>query len=334
MNSKIDRDMQQNPQAGGEDEAMQALRDLLLEGDRAEATTLARRVDALAEQLDDDEALIRRVNPILGEAIRRKIRDSREEMIETLYPIIGQLVLRAVSEAIRDLARTIDARMRRTLSPKSMARRIQAQVRGISGADVMLRDALPFAITEIFIIHRQTGILLYHTSAEQNDLGQDEAWVDDSDVISGMLTAIQDFVRDAFGDITDPNDDADLDEIQYGDASILLETARHAYIAVVADGIEPSGFRTQLRQCIVGFNLANEDRLTTFDGNMAGLDPSERSLSHLLQMMPTHPSQPANRDGNAGSTRSNGSPIARWMPVAFIILAVILLAWWIITLLR
>lgn len=316
-----------------EEDAIHALRALLLEDDRTEALALARRVDALTVQFEDDEALIRRVNPILGEAIRRKIRDSREEMIETLYPIIGQLVLRAVSEAIRDLARTIDARMRQTISPQSVARRVRAQVSGVSGADVMLRDALPFAISEIFVIHRQTGILLYHTSVQLNDQPDDPQanldQIDDSDVVSGMLTAIQDFVRDAFGDPSDVETDRDLDEIQYGEASILLETARHAYIAVVADGVEPAGFRTRLRQCIVEFSLANEDRLAQFNGNIAGLNQVESSLSPLLASMPGREDL-----SEQEQRKERSSTLSQAIPYLLGLLAVTYLIWWIVTSIR
>lgn len=323
------QDLDRNP----EDDAIHALRALLLADDRAAALDLARQVDDLREQIQDDESLIRRVNPILGEAIRRKIRDSREEMIEALYPIIGQLVLRAVSEAMRDLARTIDARMRQTISPQSLARRAQAQIRGVSGADVMLRDALPFAINEIFLIHRPTGILLYHTSA-RGDTGENTGEqssaaerVNDSDVISGMLTAIQDFVRDAFVDTTQSTVDSDLDEIQYGDASIFLETARYAYIAVVASGVEPAGFRGEMRQSIVKFNLANEHALAKFDGNTAKLTALNQSLEPLLVFMPAH----------SLGTAEPGEPIngaaSRWLPAVLGLLGIILVVWLLIVLL-
>lgn len=259
--------------------AMEALRGLLLENDRAHAADLAAQIDSLSAQINDDDALIERINPILGESIRRSIQESREEMIEALYPIIGQLVVRAVTEAMRDLARTIDARMRRTFSPGSIARRVQAQVSGVSGADVMLRDALPFAVTQIFLIHRNSGLLLHHRSWAE---GSTRSAPDDSDVISGMLTAISEFVRDAFGAAESEKSGADLDEIQYGDASILLETGRHAYIAVVANGVEPAGFRAQIRQCVQEFDLANKDILRKYDGNMVNLRQIDRCLAPLL----------------------------------------------------
>lgn len=59
------------------------------------------------------------------------------------------------------------------------------------------RTALPFKVEEVFVIHRESGLLLHHET-------RDPASMSDSDLISGMLTAIRDFAQDAFGqDIVD-----------------------------------------------------------------------------------------------------------------------------------
>ncbi len=316
-----------------EQDAMDVLRGLLLGDDRAHVANLATQIDDLSAKVDDDEVLIQRINPILGEAIRRTIRDSREEMIDALYPIIGQLVLRAVTEAMRDLARTIDARMRRTISPSSVARRIQAQVSGVSGADVMLRDVLPFEISEIFLIHRESGLLLHHVSSETTD---DEHAQDDSDIISGMLTAISEFVRDAFGTEELEREGADLDEIQYGDASVLLEKGRHAYIAVVTDGVEPAGFRAQLRQCVQAFDLANKDLLQAYDGNSATLRQIDRSLAPLHAYVRTSPAAitaaPAQPSAAVEEAKTSSSPGRFGLITGLILLALaIWLIVWLIT---
>ncbi len=320
----------QPPNGQAEEDAMDALRGLLLGDDRTRVAELATQIDDLSAQFDDHDALVQRINPILGEAIRRSIHDSRDEMIDALYPIIGQLVLRAVTEAMRDLARTIDARMRRTISPSRVARRIQAQVSGVSGADVMLRDVLPFGISEIFLIHRESGLLLHHVSAPAPD--EDPAQ-DDSDIISGMLTAISEFVRDAFGTEESEREGADLDEIQYGDASVLLETGRHAYIAVVIDGVEPAGFRAQLRQCVQTFDLANKDLLQAYDGNSASLrqiGPSLAPIQLYVQPSPaeitTAPAQPsaASQDAKSPATPARFGLIAGLILLA---LAIWLIVW-------
>ena len=47
-------------------------------------------------------------------------------------------VLRAVNEAIQDLARTVDARLRATLTPGVLWRRLRARAGGVSGAELAL----------------------------------------------------------------------------------------------------------------------------------------------------------------------------------------------------
>ena len=113
-----------------------------------------------------------------------KIQDSREEMIEALYPILGQLIGHAVSEAVRDLARSIDARMRTSVHPQAIVRRFRARIRGIPESALLLRDALPFQVTEVFLVERRSGLLLQH-------LSHDPEAGEDSDLVSGMLTTMQ-----------------------------------------------------------------------------------------------------------------------------------------------
>jgi hypothetical protein len=255
------------------DPSVEELRSILFDQYRLRIAELEAELDDLERQINDRDALAATIAPIIGDAIRRKIRDARDEMIEALYPIIGQTVVRAVSEAIRDLARNIDARMRTSFSPRGVWRRLQARVSGVSGAEMALRDSLPFTVDQVFLIHRETGLLLWYVSQSI-----DESF--DSDLISGMLTAIRDFVQDTFG----RGESGDLDEIQYGDWRILIETAQYAYLAVVVDGIEPSGFRAEMRERIIDINHTHEDTLRQYEGDNRPLAPVEPSLRSLVAL--------------------------------------------------
>jgi len=250
----------------------ETLRDILFQRDRQRITGLEGELDDLARRLGDEEALAAMVAPVLGDAIRRQIRDAREEMIESLYPIIGQVVVRAVSEAFRDLARSVDAQMRNSLNPEAIFRRWRARLGGVSDADAILRAALLFSVAEVFLIHRETGLLLRH-------LSRDARASADSDLISGMLTAIRDFAQDAFG----RGEEGQLDEIQYGDRRILVEAAQHAYLAVVVDGVEPPGFRTEMRERIIEIEHTYDRILRHYDGDSTPLAPAEESLKALVE---------------------------------------------------
>ena len=253
------------------DPSLENLRDILFGRYPQQVAELEAELDELERRVTDEDALIAMIAPVLGDAIRRKIRDAREEMVEALYPIIGQAVVRAVSEAIRDLARAIDAQMRTSLGPRAIWRRLQARLRGVSGTEMALRESLPFEVAKVFLVHRETGLLLWHVS-------RDLAASTDSDLISGMLTAIRDFAQDAFG----RGREGQLDEIQYGERRILIEAARHAYLAVVVDGIEPPGFRAAMRERIIEIDHAHEGTLRRYEGDPTPLAPVKGALRSLI----------------------------------------------------
>ena len=158
------------------------------------------------------EAMADALGPVMGDAIRIQIRDSREEMVEALYPVILGTVQRAINEFARDLQRNIDARLKTSFRPRGALRTLYARIRGVSESELILRDSLPFEVEEIFLIQRESGLLMAHKGSGGDDLL-------DSDLVSGMLTAIREFARDSFGDTAD---DEELDEIQYGDEKLEL----------------------------------------------------------------------------------------------------------------
>lgn len=251
-------------------DGLEALRSILVDPERERVARLEAQVAQLDVRTQDHDALVAAIAPVLGDAIRRKIRDNREEMIEALYPILSQLVVRAVAEAIRDLVRTIDTRMRISFSPQSIVRRARARLAGIPDSELVLRDALPFRVAELFVIHRDSGLLLRHLSSAPGGAA-------DSDLISGMLTAIRDFAQDAFG----RGQEGQLDEIQYGNRRILLEASRHAYLAVVVDGVEPPGFRTTMRDQVIAFENGYAEALARYDGDASRFAPADSALSLL-----------------------------------------------------
>ncbi|MEM7348834.1 MAG: hypothetical protein AAF485_31780 [Chloroflexota bacterium] len=291
------------------------LREILFSEQHQQIITLEAKVAELESQLSDPQRLASLIAPSLGDAIRRQIQDNRAEVIEALYPIIGQTVLRAVSEAMRDLARTIDAQRRSYLNPQAFIRRFASQISGVSGADVSLREALPFKVAELFLIHRDSGLLLWYQSS-------DATHSPDSDIISGMLTAIRDFVQESFG----RGEAGNLDEIQYGGRRILLETAKYVYLAVVVDGIEPPGFRAEMRKYLIDINHRYRDVLQDYDGDATRFTTVETTLSSLL---PTSANEVSDTDKASHDVEASPPSLQQWGAIdtagLIVIIAVILL---------
>jgi hypothetical protein len=98
------------------------------------------------------------------------------------------------------------------------------------------------------------------------------------DTISGMLTAIQDFVRDSFS-----GGEGDLEEISHGGRRILLESGQRAYVAVVLTGVEPEGYSESIRDVASTINVQYENELKKFNGDMERLPDFEPTLDALLK---------------------------------------------------
>jgi F0F1-type ATP synthase membrane subunit b/b' len=221
---------------------------------------------------DSRDEMAEALGPIMGEAIRVQIRDSRKDMVEALYPVIGESVQRAVGEFTREFQRNIDVRLKAAFGPRGMLRTVAARMRGISPAQLAMRDALPFSIREIFLIQHGSGLLLAHSHPGSAD-------VVDSDLISGMLTAIREFAQDSFGL---GNKEEELDEVQYGDQRIIIQSGRAAYLAVVTTGTEPEGFRAKLHEFVSELHVKYEKVLAQYNGDPTILPNLQPKIARLV----------------------------------------------------
>jgi hypothetical protein len=293
-------------QAQSDDESLrQQLNGLLAELDRLrqlarEADNRSRDLQAEIELLrrraqTDSEGLIARVTPVLGDMIGRSIRDSREEMAEALgpvmgeairvqiresrddmaeaiYPVIGSSVQKAINEFVRELQRNIDARFKDAFGPRGMIRMALARLFGISVSQMTLRDALSFSIRDVFLIQHESGLLIDHSHPGNPD-------ATDSDLISAMLTAIRDFAHDSFGHA---GKDEQLDEVQYGDQRIIIQSGRAVYLAVVITGVEPEGFRAKLHEFVSNLHVKHEKSLRQFNGDPTTLPNLQPKITRLI----------------------------------------------------
>ena len=272
---------------GDEDPVIEELRHILFDRYRGQINLLEEDVerlrdslDKVGEQINDREGLITTLKPALADAIGASIHDSRDAMVNALYPIMGRLVTRAVAESIRDLARSIDAQMRNAFSFRMLMRRVKARASGVSDSTLLLRDALPFHIVELFLIHSESGLVLAY--AEDGSLRLDGAQPKaDSEIIGGMLTAIHSFVEDAFG----RGEEGSLDEVQYGRLNILIETSTYAYLACVVRGVAPHGLRAELRNLLMEIEQEYGRYLREYDGDAAHFAGARRRLQAFVSQV-------------------------------------------------
>jgi len=220
-------------------------------------------VEVLRESgLHDHDRLAHALAPLIVSSMREEIRNSRDMMVDALYPITGRLVAAAVRNAFAELMEKLNRKLDEGFSVERWKAKLQAKATGRSEAEILLNRNPPFDIDEIFIIHRATGLLI-----ERNNTQADAKDAIDSDLMSGMLTAIMAFVQDAFNDA----DGGELRTLAFGESQLFLQTSPSVILAAKTNGTAPANFETTLQEMFFGVLERWSDFLANFDGD-AGQD--------------------------------------------------------------
>jgi outer membrane protein OmpA-like peptidoglycan-associated protein len=193
--------------------------------------------------------------PSIGQAIKEQIEIESDSIVDALYPIIGGTIAKYMAETLK----AINTQIEEAVSPKGIQRKIRAKLQGVSEAELILKDAVPFAIQAAFLIHKTSGLVI--AEVQRSDEQRLE-----SDMLGGMLTAIRSFVNDC---IFSADAASELDEIDYGMSKIILEVAGYCYLAIVVKGEPPKQFSTQIRQLLGKMVSENGAAIAQFDGDPA-----------------------------------------------------------------
>jgi OOP family OmpA-OmpF porin len=98
-------------------------------------------------------------------------------------------------------------------------------------------------------------------------------------MVSGMLTAIQDFVQDSFG----TEDGGALDTLQVGELAVWIERGPRAVLAAVIRGNAPQELRTTFQQTLEQIHNEFVIEFVAFEGDAAPFEPSRKYLEACLQ---------------------------------------------------
>ena len=112
-------------------------------------------------------------------------------MADALFPVMGPAIRRSILETLRSYLESFNQIMDQSLSWQGLNWQIEGIRTGRSFTEVVLLHSLVFRVEQVFLIHKKTGLSLGHVAAPA-------VAMQDPTIVSGMLSAIQDFVRDSF----------------------------------------------------------------------------------------------------------------------------------------
>jgi outer membrane protein OmpA-like peptidoglycan-associated protein len=262
---------------GGED-------DVLLKKDNGELAELRRLIvqpeevsevlpSAITHGSQKDAELSKATLPLVEENIRQSVIRNPDVLAEALFPAIGPAIRKAIAEALSQMVQSLNQSLEHSISPRGLRWRMEAWQTGKSFAEVVMLNSLIYRVEEVFLIHRETGGLLQHVSAQKNVS-------EDADMVSAMLTAIQDFAHDSFKE----TENAQLDSLQLNDFSVWIERSPDAILAGVIRGNAPLSLRETFKEAIEAIQFVQEEEFEEYEGDTTEFEKSRPMLDNCLQV--------------------------------------------------
>lgn len=270
------------------DSDLRKLRELLFARETAQLQSLEKRLDnpvvhardtseviaeALLLRAQKDDMLYIALEPLTEKLFKEALRKSPMDFVNALFPLMGPAIRQSVAETFHSMLESFHRTIELVFSWKSLRWRWEAMRTGTSFAEVVLLHTLVYRVDQIFFIHAETGLVLCHVYDEG-------VVVQDADMVSGMLTAIQNFARDSFAG----GPESSLDSLRLGDLTILLERGSTAYLACAARGVVPPEFRERLRNTMAALQIKFSDELDSFSGEVEKFVSARGDLEDLLDV--------------------------------------------------
>jgi OOP family OmpA-OmpF porin len=125
-------------------------------------------------------------------------------------------------------------------------------------------------VEEVFLLHR-SGLLIRHLTRRLKPHV-------DSDILTGMLRAVQEFVKDSFKE-----ERGELNEMAFGELKISICSGRYVVMAIVTRGERPVDIMDQMKTAINELEAEHGEVLKDWDGMMDSVDFVDEYLRRLLE---------------------------------------------------
>jgi OOP family OmpA-OmpF porin len=252
-----------------------------LNNPRVRAREMSRNLtDAVRLRAAEDESLSDALGPTIVSAFHKSVKKDPVPVADAIAPLMGPAIRRAISMALNSMVQKFDQALTYSLSAKGLKWRIEAMRTGKSFAEVVMIHTLVFRVEQVFLIHKQSGVLLHHVADES-------VKTQDADIVSGMMTAMREanwnFGRDSFG-LQDNQHPPNLSLT--ADLEVWFESAKDAVLAVVIRGNAPESLRSDyFAPAIEAIYSEQSSALESFDGDTT---PFELSRPHLESCLQAH----------------------------------------------
>ena len=286
-NSRPAGDPQGEPSVNGSG-SLEELRHLILAPEQEALERLQQRIEDPESRAEDvsgvvAEAIQRRreqggsdalsdaLAPTIETALRESVRKDPKTLASALFPVMGPAIRRSILETLRSFLDSFNQVLDQSLSWQGLKWRFEAIRTGRSFTEVALLHSLVFRVEQVFLIHKTTGLPIAHSVAPA-------VAIEDPSLVSGMLSAIQDFVRDSFHS----EQGQTVNRMNVGDLEVWVETGPYAILAAVIRGVAPRTVRDQMAESLETLHAEYAEQFRCFSGDTAPFAEANKELSRCL----------------------------------------------------
>lgn len=257
---------------GDNTEQLAELKDRIEDLDQRTSDVAEVLAPAIEAGVKESDRLIESLTEPVSLGLKQAIRTEPDEYAEILYPVMAPAIRRSISQAISSLMVTINQTMASATTAEGLGLRYRAWRTGIPYAQLALRASLLYRVEHLYLIERDSGMLLAELSAP-------DSGALDSDAVSAMFSAIQSFVQDSFSG----RDEDRLTDLQVGEYNVWVAHGRKLMLACVIDGVAPQSLKNELYDVLDKIRGEYASAIATFDGDADGFAGVQDRLQPLMQ---------------------------------------------------
>ncbi|MFQ6127622.1 MAG: hypothetical protein ACE5QW_01795 [Thermoplasmata archaeon] len=127
-----------------------------------------------------------------------------------------------------------------------------------------------YVVEDVFLVHNDGRLISHETRKYREDI--------DEDIFSGMLTIVQDFVKDSFR----KRSEGGLRRLDFGKNMIVIERGPHIYLACMVVGDEPVFLPLHMVEVINEIEKEYGDVLENWSGMLTELEGIEEIIRKLM----------------------------------------------------
>lgn len=271
---------------------------------------LDRRTNDVAEVLspaidveirNGGQRLVSSLQEPVSRGLKQAIRAEPKAYAEILYPVMAPSIRRAIAQAVSSLMVTVNRTIESATSVQGIRMRIQSMRTGIPYAELAMRQLLLYRVEHIYLIDRETGMLV-------NEVASEDSQSLDSDAVGAMFSAIQSFVQDSFSQ----DAGAQLTDLKVGDYNVWVAHGTKLMLACVIQGDAPESLKSQLYDALDNIRIEYATPIAEFNGDNNDFAGVDLMMAPLLQMQL--------KDDDIGFSKSSAGSPKTLVPLLILIL--------------